>query len=288
MTGRQASRGVIVLLLLHVILGCSHPPRDNAGTAAFASAARAATSRYASQEVAIADGFRRVGGDFPAMGEHWVNLAQVMADTFAATKPSVLTYIRVDGKPQLAGVGYTKLLATGQSLPDFAPARGYWHEHNGSIVEESFRGHDESPSVEGAPHLAILHAWIWMPNPDGLFVTDNWTLPFARLGLSSPNEPDGDASRAAALLTNADYYREALSAELAPTSEERERLDSVIDRFARQADTAIRPAVRRGQLTDNERDALARLWPAFWASLSSAAPTRVAALHGVEHRLMGM
>lgn len=284
---RQASRGTIALLLLHAVVGCSHTPRGG-GDAAFVSSARAATTRYASQEAAVADGFRRVGGDFPAMGEHWVNLAQIMADTFAAAKPSVLTYILVDGKPRLAGVGYTKLLVKGQSLPDFAPARGHWHEHNGSIVEESFRGHDESPAVDGAPRLAILHAWIWTPNPDGLFVTDNWTLPFARLGLPSPNVQEHDASRAAALMTNTEYYREALAANLAPTIDERKRLDSVIDRYARQADSTLAPAVQRGHLTDIERDALARLWPAFWESLSTAAPTRVAALHDIEHRLRGM
>ena len=285
---RQASPGTVVLLLLHAILGCSHPPRDSGGTAAFVSAARAATARYASRDAAVADGFRRVGGDFPAMGEHWVNLAQVMADSFAASKPSVLTYICVAGQPRLAGVAYTKLLAKGQSVPDFAPARAHWHEHNGSIVEESFRGHEESPSVDGAPRLAILHAWVWTPNPDGLFVTDNWTLPFVRLGLPSPNVRDRDVSRAAALITNAEYYREALTAELAPTNDERRRLDSVIDRYARQADSALALAVKRGRVTDIESDALAHLWPAFWASLSSAAPTRATALRDIEHRVMGM
>jgi hypothetical protein len=221
------------------------------------------------------------------MGEHWVNLAQVMADTFAAAKPSVLTYIRVAGKPRLVGVAYTKLLTRGQSLPDFAPARTHWHEHNGSIVEESFRGH-ESPSVDGAPRLAILHAWIWAPNPDGLFVTDNWTLPFVRVGLAPRNVRDPDAARAAALMTNGDYYRAALGTALAPTRDEQERLGSVIDRYARQADSTLEPAVNRGQLTDAEYAALARLWPAFWASLSSAAPARAVTLHEIEHRLMGM
>ena len=284
----RISCGGILVLLLHAIAGCGHPAREGGGAAAFVSAARTATTRYASQEAAIADGFRRVGGDFPAMGEHWVNLAQVMADTFAAAKPSVLTYIRVAGKPRLAGVGYTKLLARGQSLPDFAPAEGHWHEHNGSIVEESFRVHDESPSIDGAPHLAILHAWIWTPNPDGLFVTDNWALPFVRLRLSMPNVNDPDASRAAALMTNAEYYREALAAELMPTGDEQQRLDAVIDRYARRADSAIAPAVKRGYLTEIDRDALGRLWPAFWASLSSAAPARAAAMHEIEHRLMDM
>ena len=73
-------------------------------------------------------------------------------------------------------------------------------------VEESFRGHEASPSIDGAPRLAILHAWVWAPNPDGVFVTDNWTLPFVRLGLVLPNADDRNASRAASLVTDAEYY----------------------------------------------------------------------------------
>src|SRR5690349_4193807 len=98
-------RGIVVLVLAFAIAGaCSGPSRhaSRARVAApneFVAAARAATQRYQSQEAAIADGFRRVGGDFPAMGEHWVNLPQVMADSFAPATPSVLTYIRVGGTP---------------------------------------------------------------------------------------------------------------------------------------------------------------------------------------------
>ena len=64
---------------------------------------------------AIADGFRPVGVEFPAMGEHWVNLARVMADTLDPAMPPVLIYVMVNGKPQLGGVAFTDLLGRGES-----------------------------------------------------------------------------------------------------------------------------------------------------------------------------
>jgi hypothetical protein len=148
-----------ILLLGAGTLGCGRAgATEKASTASFVAAARAATVRYRSQEAAVADGYRRVGTDFPSMGEHWVNLALVMADTFIAAKPPVLTYIQVGGAPRLAGVAYTALLDRGERLPDFAPARGHWHEHNGSIVEESFLAGHHRRGANDNMRLSVLHA----------------------------------------------------------------------------------------------------------------------------------
>ena len=110
------------------------PPDANT---AFIAAARAGAARYRSRDAAIADGFRPVGVEFPAMGEHWVNLARVMADTLDPAMPPVLIYVMVNGKPQLGGVAFTDLLSRGESVGRVPGAR-FWHEHNGSITEESF------------------------------------------------------------------------------------------------------------------------------------------------------
>jgi hypothetical protein len=45
----------------------------------------------------------------------------------------------------------------------------------------------------------VLHAWIWLDNPDGLLATDNWALPYARLGYAAPADVSPDAARALAL-----------------------------------------------------------------------------------------
>ena len=80
----------------------------------FVAAARAGTTRYRSRDAAIADGYKRVGVEFPAMGEHWVSLARIMEDTVVAERPSVLIYVTVNGSPRLAGVAYTDLLEPGE------------------------------------------------------------------------------------------------------------------------------------------------------------------------------
>ena len=255
----------------------------------FVTVARSATARYQSQEAAIADGFHRIGTDFPAMGEHWVNLPQVMADTFAPGRPSVLTYITIGGVPRLAGVAYTKLLAPHELPPAFAPARGQWHEHNGSIVEESFlAGHQTNASTDEL-RLAILHAWVWIENPDGMFVTDNWSLPFARLGIPTPNGKARDAARIATLATAAaDYYRQALDEGLTPSAEERLRYEAILKDYQRTAAVDIHAAAERRSLTVEEEHRLATLWPQLWQSLETALPGRAAALHEVRHRVTGM
>ena len=275
-------------LLLALSAGCGGPrthldvsPND------FVRIARAATARYASRDAAVADGFRRVGTDFPAMGEHWVNLPQVMADSFAPSRPSVLTYISVDGVPRLAGVAYTKFLGPREQPPDFPPARGHWHEHNGSIVEESFLAGHETMSSHGDLRLAILHAWIWIDNPDGLFVTDNWSLPFARLGTVTPRGAR-EVARSATLATSAaDYYRQAIEEALAPSNGERSRYVDIFARYEQLAAAEMKPAVQRGHLTPDEAEHLAKLWPELWQTLEMALPARAATLRALEHRVAG-
>jgi hypothetical protein len=279
-----------VALFAAVAAGCGRPPRSRVELSPndFVIAARAGTARYASQEAAIADGFRRVGTDFPAMGEHWVNLPQVMADSFTPARPSVLTYIKVGRVPHLAGVAYTKLLAPHEQPPDFAPARGHWHEHNGSIVEESFLAGHEMHASPGDLRLAILHAWVWIENPDGLFVTDNWSLPFVRVGTAMPDAPGRDAARSAALATAAaDYYGQAIDAALAPSLAERSRLDATLADYRRRAAADLRPATARGRLTAVEVERLAGLWPEMWRTLETALPARAEVLREVRHRVSG-
>lgn len=287
----RARARIAAALLAAIAVGCGTQPRTRVVLTPddFVTAARAGTARYASQEAAIADGFRRVGTDFPAMGEHWVNLAQVMADSFTPARPSVLTYITVGGAPRLAGVAYTRLLAPHEQPPDFAPARGHWHEHNGSIVEESFLAGHETHASPGDLRLAILHAWIWIQNPDGLFVTDNWSLPFVRLGTATPIARSRDVARSAALATAAaDYYGQAIDAALAPSPAERSRLQATLADYRRRAAADVQPATARGRLTAIESERLAGLWPELWRTLESALPARAEALREVRLRVSGM
>ena len=174
----------------------------SSSSAAFLAQARAGTKRYRDRAVAIADGFRKVGPSFPAMGEHWVRPGVVLRESYEARRPAVLTYITVDGKPVLAGVGYVLRLAPGEKPPAVPAGRHVWHDHSGTLAQESFT--HPPPSVEAhtvlvGPAIAVMHAWLWIDNPAGMFTVDNWALPLTRLRLAVPDSFSETAGKALSL-----------------------------------------------------------------------------------------
>jgi hypothetical protein len=255
------------------------------GVAEFVARARQGTARYRDQQAAIDAGFKRVGVDFPAMGEHWVSLQRIMSDSFDAARPSVLTYVRVGGVPTLVGVAYTALLEPGDSLPSFGVARPFWHEHNGTVVEESFPLAGRAiPPEPGEAHLAILHAWVWADNPDGVFTTDNWSLPYMRAGVPTPTAATAELAGALALGTGgADYY--LLAARNAGRLSDAEALNA--DRLLRAESTRIadhlaRAPTRRSLDPADERELVER-WRALWDAVAGVAPDRADSIRALVH-----
>jgi hypothetical protein len=145
--------------------------------------------------------------DFPSMGEHWVNPSMVFEGKFDVAHPAILTYSLVHGRPTLLGVVFAIPLAPGEAPPAAFGPRAIWHEHNGSLEEESLLPeHHSMPSTESEVRLAVLHAWVRAANPDGVFEAENWALPFVRLGLDVPASFPKGAARALALLSGGDRY----------------------------------------------------------------------------------
>ena len=218
----------------------------DAAQADFARRAREGTARFRDRRAAIAAGYRRLGADFPAMGEHWVNPGLAVSGRFDPARPAMLSYVVVGGAPRLVGVVYAVPLAPGERPPAIPDLPSRWHEHNGTVDEESLTpshdahgGHGDAASPAEAPRarLAILHAWTETPNPAGLFATDNWSLPFVRAGLAPPASPDPLAARALALVAGAEpYYLRLLGAgaPLAPDADAgaRAALDAARDEVA--------------------------------------------------------
>jgi hypothetical protein len=225
----------------------------------FVSAVRGATGRYRDQAAAIADGYRRIGPDFPSMGEHWLSIPLVVKGVVDPLHPPILEYVTVAGRPVLAGVAYTQLVHDGlprASLP--APASA-WHYHAGSVDEESFiLGHARISAMMGAgaaadsgvePRIAVLHAWVWLDNPAGLFATDNWALPWHRLGISPPGGSDGPtpAGLAAALASGGEQYFLALLRLRDGLSPDRSRrVAAMLDRLGREWRGRLRAAADQG------------------------------------------
>ena len=268
-------------------------------TARFLDEARDGTRRYESQANAIADGFRRVGVELPEMGEHWISVRRVLEDTLAPTRPSVLIYVNVGGEPRLAGVGYTALLGPGEEPPDFEPARGFWHDHNGSIADESLPLSHHRPDGatpvgdrrEPPVRLSVLHAWIWTPNADGVFATQNWSLPSLRVGANGPLVLPRDATRALALASDAAGYYELMvrtqtadAGKLLTPAEERAVADALADHRARAADEAASLKGARS-VPHGVAEQLAATWRSLWSTLERALPAHATQLRELRQRL---
>jgi len=183
-------------------------PATDAVTDSLLHLARTAAEQFVDRNAAIAAGYRRLGMDFPSMGEHWVNPRLVIEGKFDIVRPAMLTYVTVRGKPVVTGIVYAVPLERGEAPPAAFGAVAVWHEHNGTVNEESLlpEHHSAASSSGSGTRLAILHAWVGSPNPAGPFAAENWALPFVRLGLRPPDRfPDG-AARTLSLLSGGDRY----------------------------------------------------------------------------------
>jgi hypothetical protein len=205
----SASPGYLLLLLAGNLAAQSVPSEDTIDR--FVRETREATARYRDQAAALAAGYRPIGPDFPSMGEHWLNRAIIMEGRVDPARPPILEYITIQGQPVLAGVAYARLaygVAPATAIPAGTTA---WHYHAGSVDEESFIASHASGghgSAETGPRIAVLHAWVWFENPAGLFATDNWALPWGRVGMSPPAGHTGPmpATLTAALASGGERY----------------------------------------------------------------------------------
>lgn len=235
--------------------------------------ARAAATRFIDRREAIADGYRRVGPDFPFMGEHWVQGGLLVSGVFDVDHPPVLTYAVIDDAPVLTGVAYALPLGTGEMLSGVPVPHG-WHDHTGSVDEESSLIHSvlTKPSRD-APRLAMIHVWIGVPNPLGDFAQDNLGIPFARSSLRAPTVPSRTAARALSLAGDGGrYYRWMLRSIANAAGHEGEVIDSAVQRAAARVDqllSALRPAPA---LSDEGATQLTAIWRALFADLRHGLP----------------
>ena len=149
---------------------------DSAG---FLAAARAAAERYRDPARASADGYRPEGPETAAMGQHWVHLGILIRGRVEAATPAVLEYVTVAGTPVLAGVAYAVVLGDAESPPDIPVPASRWHSHGGTLADEVLSGRHGGMGLESGDRVAVLHAWLWVPNPAGVFEAENWLLPLA-------------------------------------------------------------------------------------------------------------
>jgi hypothetical protein len=148
-------------LAASVLVAPASPAQDDL------AAARQATARY--HDLSKADGY----GEFRdaqgiaciaepgqgAMGIHYVNGSLVGETTVDATTPEALVYEpRENGKLQLVALEYIV----------FQSAWDAEHSSPPSLFGHEF-GLVTSPNRYGLPPFYELHAWLWKPNPSGMF-----------------------------------------------------------------------------------------------------------------------
>jgi hypothetical protein len=163
-------------------------------------AVRSATARYQDPGEAEREGYRRArfGVDLPLMGEHWVN-RDLLDQPVDLLRPPVLQYVQVGERRVLVGVAYGAWQRPGQAPPEgFIGTDDAWHSHDmPDLIRQVTRhqpwyiragadaglaaGRFSGPG--GRSELAMLHLWLWSPNPDGLFANYNPALPYLRAGL---------------------------------------------------------------------------------------------------------
>lgn len=265
--------GLIGALALAAGTAGGHGPSREQRVAAFVAQARAATAKYRYRSVAIADGYRPIGEDFPGMAEHWINVGLLFDGEYDAAHPEVLTYLDLDGEPRLLGVAYALALLEGEEPPDEPAGRGAWHAHSRDLEEETLLPrHHHADHADGGPRLAMVHAWIWLDNPEGLFAPDNWAIPFLRLGLTPPVSGGVEAGKALSLLTGGDgYLARAVPAAVAPAEIEAGTLRAALARARARAEAVV--SSRSGpELSDAELATLAAAWREMWQAIDGSLP----------------
>ncbi len=149
-------------------------------TATMLAAAKRATAKYRDVRAAQADGYRQVTQFIPGLGLHLANLSLLRAG-FDPVRPPVLLYEpTAGGGLRLAGVAYS--LPAGDTSPvGFPGGDDVWHFHTnlcflltGDVtITPNSAACKAKHGVFQVRTAWLLHAWIWVTNPKGVFTESN-------------------------------------------------------------------------------------------------------------------
>jgi hypothetical protein len=231
----------------------------------FVSEARAATAKFHDPATAAREGYRRIGPDFPTLGQHWVNPSLVLAGEFDPARPSVLAYAEIDGVQTIVKVAYALPVDGPDTTAQYPWLDGAWRYIDGNLAEAGLPGLEEPASTAETDRatglrIAVVHAWTGLDNPAGMLEMHNWTLPFERLDLAAPSEIEPDAAHALGLLSGAGgYYRSVLLALGDPTETEIVAIDTLMNEARRTVGAWLERHRSSPDLT-GDLEALAGIW----------------------------
>jgi hypothetical protein len=142
-------------------------PHRETQTGALVRVVRKATERFRDVTVAEGEGYALKfgcvsGGEFGAMGLHYVNFPLVLDGALDPTRPEIVIYEPLpNGRLRLIGADYLVLASDWDSTSPTPP------ELMGQLLHLF-----ESPNRFGLPAFYTLHVWAWKDNPTGTFA--NW------------------------------------------------------------------------------------------------------------------
>jgi hypothetical protein len=281
--------------------------RDSAALAQQVAAVRAATARYRDHANAVADGYRLFGRESPLMGEHWYR-PDLVGRPLDLAHPSTLQYATINGRRVLAGVAYTVYRHPGDPLPaGFAGSTDAWHTHDiahladaavsdrpllHAIVQRRIRQGKVGP--DGRTLLTMVHAWVWLDNPDGLFAQEHRALPYLRAGLPAAwaaGAGENAANGIALLAPNACAQEAERTGRIARIDGGQERR---LAAACEQQSTQLRAALAARRDAPAANAAATRAWSAYEAAagriLTADQQARMQRIMGaaMEHDMMGM
>jgi hypothetical protein len=144
-----------------------HAADDPGRLNALVEVVRGATERFRDPAAAEQEGYHLMfgcvsGGEFGAMGLHFVNGALIGDDVLDPAQPEIVIYEPMsDGRLRLVGA-------------DFLVLKDVWdaaHPAPPQLMGQLLHLFD-APNRFGLPPFYTLHVWAWKENPNGTFV--NW------------------------------------------------------------------------------------------------------------------
>ncbi|MCH8894226.1 MAG: hypothetical protein IIB32_12070 [Chloroflexi bacterium] len=147
---------------------------------------RQATEKYRDVEVALDDGYLISLQQTPNMGAHFVNLDRKWDGVFNPAEPEFLLYIQDEAEEwELVGTGFLlPTLLAGEDHPEaFVGPLDNWHVHyslcRGGRNEGSATAEEclESGGNWAASVGWMIHAYVWVDNPLGVFGMWNSNIP---------------------------------------------------------------------------------------------------------------
>jgi hypothetical protein len=148
---------------------------------ALVAAVRDATERFRNVSVAESEGYGLLfgcvsGGDYGAMGLHYVNFPLVADGKIDAATPEIVLYEPAsNGRLRITGADYLVFAADWDKTHTSAP------ELNGQFFHFF-----DAPNRFGLPPFYTLHVWAWKDNPLGTFT--NWNPSVSCDGFNGQNQ----------------------------------------------------------------------------------------------------